>query len=111
MTSERWSASNSIQYLEVSNGSLPNENDLFNVTQLLSIKNWDWDFPSGPVVWNLPANAGDTDSIFGPGGSHVLWGSYTCVLQLLTEPMSPRAWGGHCSERPTPRLKSDFHSP
>ena len=31
------------------------------------------DFPSGPVVKNPPANAGDTGSISGPGteGSHV----------------------------------------
>ena len=82
MTSERSSASNSVQFLEVSNESLPNENDLSNVIQLLSIKNWDWDFPSGPVVRNVPANAGDTGSILGPGGPHVLWGSYARVLQL-----------------------------
>ena len=106
MTSERSSASNSVQFLEVSNESLPNENDLSNVIQLLSIKNWDWDFPSGPVVRNVPANAGDTGSILGPGGPHVLWGSYARVLQLR----SPWALGpvlcdrrGHCSERPTHR--------
>ena len=29
------------------------------------------DFPGGPVVKNLPANAGDTDSIPGPGRFHV----------------------------------------
>ena len=29
------------------------------------------DFPGGPVVKNPPANAGDTGSIPGPGGSHV----------------------------------------
>ena len=28
-------------------------------------------FPSGPVVKNPPANAGDMGSIPGPGGSHV----------------------------------------
>ena len=32
------------------------------------------DFPGGPVVKNLPANAGDTDSIPGPGRFHVLEG-------------------------------------
>ena len=29
------------------------------------------DFPGGAVVKNLPANAGDTDSIPGPGRSHM----------------------------------------
>ena len=33
----------------------------------------DMDFPGGPVVKNLPANAGDTDSIPGPGRSHMPW--------------------------------------
>ena len=27
--------------------------------------------PGGPVVWNPPANAGDTGLIPGPGGSHI----------------------------------------
>ena len=31
------------------------------------------DFPGGTVVKNLPANAGDTGSIPGPGRSHMLW--------------------------------------
>ena len=31
------------------------------------------DFPGGPVVKNLPANAGDRGSIPGQGRSHVLW--------------------------------------
>ena len=30
------------------------------------------DFPGGAVVKNLPANAGDTGSIPGPGRSHML---------------------------------------
>ena len=30
-----------------------------------------WDFPGGPVVKNLPANAGDSGLISGPGGSHM----------------------------------------
>ena len=33
------------------------------------------DFPSSPVVTNLPANAGDTASIPDPGRSHLLWGN------------------------------------
>ena len=31
-------------------------------------------FPSGPVLKNLPANAGDTGLIPGLGKSHILWG-------------------------------------
>ena len=30
-------------------------------------------FPGGAVVENLPANAGDTGSSPGLGGSHMLW--------------------------------------
>ena len=30
-----------------------------------------WDFPGGVVVKNLPANAGDTGSIPGPGRAHM----------------------------------------
>ena len=30
------------------------------------------DFPSGPSVKNLPANAGHAGSILGPGRSHML---------------------------------------
>ena len=31
------------------------------------------DFPGGPVVKNLPANAGDTGSTPGPGRFYILW--------------------------------------
>ena len=31
------------------------------------------DFPCGPVVKSLPANARNTDSNPGPGRSHMLW--------------------------------------
>ena len=33
------------------------------------------DFPGGPGVKSLPANAGDIGSTPGPGSSHVLWSS------------------------------------
>ena len=33
------------------------------------------DFLGGPVVKNLPANAGDMGSIPGPGRSHMPWGN------------------------------------
>ena len=31
-----------------------------------------WDFPGGAVAKNLPADAGDTDSVPGPGRVHML---------------------------------------
>ena len=43
------------------------------VSEIRLLKTADFrDFPGGAVVKNLPANAGDTDSIPGPGGSHML---------------------------------------
>ena len=50
----------------------------------------------GPVVKNLPANAGDTSSISGPRRSHMPWALSPCTM---TEPMLCHK-GSHCSERP-----------
>ena len=36
-------------------------------------KHMDKDFPSGPVVKNPPANAGDVGLIPSPGRSHMPW--------------------------------------
>ena len=50
------------------------------------------------MVKNLPANAGDTGLIPGPGRSHMLQGNEAPTLQLLrmhaaaTEACRPRAW-------------------
>ena len=41
-------------------------------------------FPGGPVVKNLPANAGDTGSIPGPGRSHMPRGNSVREPQLLS---------------------------
>ena len=35
-----------------------------------------WDFPGGPVIENLPTNAGDMGSISGLRRSHMPWGNY-----------------------------------
>ena len=43
-----------------------------------------WDLPGGAVVKNLPANAGDTGSIPGPGRSHVPWSNEAHAPQLLS---------------------------
>ena len=42
---------------------------------LQSIKILVEDFPGGPVVKNLPTNAGDSGSVSGPGRFHVLQGN------------------------------------
>ena len=42
------------------------------------------DFPGGPVVKNMPANAGDTGSILDLGRSHVPRSSQVSVSQLLS---------------------------
>ena len=44
----------------------------FNPTKMkqLELKMGKRDFPGGPVVKNPPANAGDVNSIPGPGRSH-----------------------------------------
>ena len=40
---------------------------------MAEVRSTTWrDFPGGAVVKNLPANAGDTGSIPGPGRSHML---------------------------------------
>ena len=46
--------------------------------------------PGGPVVKNLPANAGDTGLIPGWGRSHLLWSSWAHVPRLPS--LCPRAW-------------------
>ena len=61
----------------------------------------------GPVVKNLPCNAGDTGSIPGPGRSHMPQGNY-CSPQA-TEPILCNK-RSHCSEKPT-QLESSPHSP
>ena len=41
-------------------------------------------FPGGAVVESLPANAGDTGSSPGPGGTHMPWSSWAREPQLLS---------------------------
>ena len=42
------------------------------------------DFPGGPVVKSLPANAGDVSLIHGPGRFHMLRGNKTPASQPLS---------------------------
>ena len=46
-------------------------------------------FPGGAVVGSLPADAGDTGSSPGQGGSHMPRSDWACALQLLN--LSSRA--------------------
>ena len=50
---------------------------------LLSSNMSSWGFPGGAVVWSLPANAGDTGSSPGLGGSHMPRSSWAREPQLL----------------------------
>ena len=52
------------------------------------IKGQERDFSGGAVIENLPANAGDTGSSPGLGGSHMPRSSWACEPQLL----SLRVW-------------------
>ena len=56
------------------------------------------DFPCGPVVKNLPANVGDTDSVPGLGRPHMPWGSEACAP--LLKPTCPRARALHQEKSP-----------
>ena len=42
------------------------------------------DFPGGPVVKNLPVNAGDMSSVPGLGRFHMPWSNYAHEPQLLS---------------------------
>ena len=57
-------------------------------------------FPGGPVVKNLPANAGAMDSVFGPGRSHMPQGNSVCVPSSHSNE-KPRP----CNWRVTPHLQ------
>ena len=43
-----------------------------------------WDFAGGPLVRNLPANAGDMGLVRGPGRFHILQGNQVRVPSLLS---------------------------
>ena len=60
------------------------------------------DFPGGPVVKNLPVNAGDTGWIPGPGRFHVLQSNWP-VSHGYRSPLilEPILWKKlQCDERP-----------
>ena len=74
----------------------------------------DLGFPGGAVVENLPANAGNTGSSPGLGGSHMPWSSWAREPQLL----SLRVWSLCSATReativrgPCTAMKSGPHLP
>ena len=73
------------------------------------------DLPGGPVVKNLPANAGETGSTPGPGRFHMPKGNEAYEPQPLSpralEPRAPRQEKPLKREDRTPRLESSPHSP
>ena len=64
------------------------------------------EFPSGAVVKNPPANAGDTGLSPGPGRSHMLRSNEARAPQLLSlcsrarEPRARAPQRSHCNEKP-----------
>ena len=74
-----------------------------HVCQWLKLKNYEQDFLGGPVVKNLPAIAGNTGLIPGPGRFHVLQAAkpvcHNCGSQQALEPvlLNKRS---HCKEKP-----------
>ena len=80
--------------------SVPTENSLASAGRLLCVQGQSQEskgpkkcllkdsgtsaFPGGSVVKNLPTNAVDMGSIPCPGGSHMSWGDWAHVSQLLS---------------------------
>ena len=75
----------------------------FRAVSLAIARRQKQDFPSGPGVKHLPANAGDTGSTPGQGRSHMPWSNEVHMPQVLKpaclEPMLHKR--SHCNEKPT----------
>ena len=63
-----------------------------------------WVFPGGPLVKNLPANAGHVSLLPGPGRSHMPWSNSACAPQVP----KPALWSLRSTTREAwaPRLES-----
>ena len=72
-----WLKSTKYQYLSCQEAQLMFVLEKYNQNKTL-------DFPGGPVVRNLPANAGNRGSIPGLGRFHMLQGNKAHLLQLLS---------------------------
>ena len=88
--------------------------NVLNATELLILKWLILGFPSGAVVKNLPAKAGDTGSSPGPGISHMPRSNWAREPQLLSlrsrayEPqlLSPRAQSPCSATREATAMRS-----
>ena len=67
----KWAANSLVVYLFI------HQNFYFIVLKIQ-------DFPGGALVGSPPANAGDTGSSPGPGGSHMPWSNWARAPQLLS---------------------------
>ena len=71
---------------------------------------WKWlqDCPGGSVVKNLFASLGETGSVSGPAGSHMLRSNYAHVPQLLSCALEPVLCNkkSHCNEKSKHQLES-----
>jgi len=69
------------------------------------------DFPSGPVVKNLPANAGDMGSIPGPGNSLMLQSDMPmCHNYWSPHTLQPRLCNKRSHHNEKPKTKSSPHT-
>ena len=71
-------------------------------------------FPGGAVVENLPANAGDTGSSPGLGGSHMPrsgWAREPQLLSLRVWSLCPATGGAAMVKGPRTAMKSGPHLP
>ena len=86
--------------------------------EIYNTKSKHWDFPGGPVVKNLPANAGDTGLILDLGRSHMLQSNQARLPQLLSlcsrarklqlpKPKHPRA----CAQQQEKPTQWEVHAP
>ena len=72
------------------------------------------DIPGGPVVKNLPANAGDMGSVPDLGRFHMPWSNSVLAPQLLTPALkshTPQQEKPLRREAHEPQLKGSAHSP
>ena len=75
-------------------------------------KNTLQDFSAGPVVENLPVNAGDTSVIPDRSGSHMLWSNGARTPQLLILcPSATATKSTPQSQRSTARNTTSMRSP
>ena len=84
------SKSQATQSIEILQGKSPCKAPVLGNHLRFVARNLRWGFPGGPATKNPPANAGNTDSVPGPGRSHMPQSTQAHVPQLLS--LCSRAW-------------------